>query len=89
MKPSTLPWRWPWIAVAAALISMNATAVGTPENATSKRYGDRWACNPGYYEQSGECAEILIPANAHLNYGGNGWVCDRPFRNREGQCLTP
>ena len=78
-----------FLITATVLISMNATAVSFPENATAERYGDGWACNPDFREKDGGCEAIVIPENAFADGStyGSGWSCARGYREVREACV--
>jgi hypothetical protein len=61
-----------------------------PENATAKRYGRGWACDPGYQQVEGRCVALKLPDNAYptsTSYG-RGWECGWGYQNIDETCIA-
>ena len=65
--------------------SAEACVLRTPANANADPRG-RWACNRGYYDASGTCLPVAVPANASLSAFGHSWTCNQGFREFDRAC---
>jgi hypothetical protein len=57
-----------------------------PKNSHLDYFGHDWECNRGFRKAGTECAAIVLPQNAKLDYLGND--CNRGFRKAGTECAA-
>lgn len=65
-------------------------AVEVPEGGFLDPSGEQWLCLRGYTKVEGTCRELVVPANAYLEYSSfrSTWSCERGFEANGDQCTA-
>ena len=65
-------------------------AVGLPDNAEARRYGNGWECKQGYQKVRETCVKVKVPKNGYLSDTsfGRGWECSHGYRDVNDKCIV-